>query len=321
METVQEVLEKANIVRDIKARRVLNTAPEQDSGITLDEIQKGITIERLQSLEVPVYVYGGQVTIHGTFKDDVKDLRVAGYKSVFYNHNGSLGVKYAAIDGDKKLRLEKLSRLQTIWSVNINSQGCQAYRSFQDKQQAIDCYKNTPDCFIGTKTAFAGVFGNFYVVLEIGAIYDSEFWKLVKELTGLDEETAKTKEEEAKARRAEQEAKWEKEAAERRIEDRKKEEAKKLWMTEKYAALSKTFQTIPYSGFGTYMYPFCSRFDENKKGLFVVSVEKGSFGRKMMKSHLFPTEEIDISKVNEQKAKVIAPLYENALKTKMLFKV
>lgn len=99
---LSEVLESKQIYNDDKARRVLNTAPNQQADITLKEIADGVTIERLESLTVPVYQYSTQITIHGIFKDIPNDLVVAGYKSVFYNQNKSLGVKYIAIDGAKK---------------------------------------------------------------------------------------------------------------------------------------------------------------------------------------------------------------------------
>jgi len=55
----------------------LNTSTK-DSGITLKEIESGVSIEHILLLDVPVSLYGGQLTIHGTFKDDIKELRVAG---------------------------------------------------------------------------------------------------------------------------------------------------------------------------------------------------------------------------------------------------
>jgi hypothetical protein len=64
---ISETLESAHIYNDDKARRRLNTAPNVEANITLDEIEKGVTIERLESINVPVYQYGTQITIHGTF--------------------------------------------------------------------------------------------------------------------------------------------------------------------------------------------------------------------------------------------------------------
>jgi hypothetical protein len=189
---IEEILLKANITHDDKARRVLNTAPDKFADITLKEIQKGITIERLETLSVPVYMYGTQITIHGKFTDMPDDLRVAGYKSVFKNGNGSVGIKYVAIDGDKKQLLERISRYRVEghphWGILSSSEGYIAQRIFRpdDKQACIDCYNSTPDSlFIGNKEAFKVWYGGYAVVLHIGAIYQDNLWSLITALTGI----------------------------------------------------------------------------------------------------------------------------------------
>jgi hypothetical protein len=225
---IDKVFETINITHDDKARRVLNTAPDKIADITLDEIEKGITIERLSELTVPVYRYGGQVTIHGIFKDIPDDLRVHGYKSVFRNGNGSLGVKYVAIDGDKKSLLNRISRYsKTKWGIHINSQGCEAIRVFHsndrdnDIQRLKDCFNSTPDdLYIGNKQWASLMYGGFAVIVYIGAIYQDKLWPLIHALTGIAsqaefdaikaEETAKRKADDIKyeiERKAEVEAK------------------------------------------------------------------------------------------------------------------
>ena len=191
---ITEVLDNAHITSDSKARRVLNTAPDKPSGITLSEIEQGVTIERLETLQVPVYQYSTQITIHGTFTDMPHDLRVCGYKSVILNGNKSLGVKYVAIDGAKKKLLERVASIadDTAWNVNIDSQGCEVYKIFHsqdaenDKKRTIECYKNTPDTlYIGGKRAVGLMYGGYAVILNIGAIYETNLWLLIKELTGI----------------------------------------------------------------------------------------------------------------------------------------
>lgn len=190
---IDKVFETINITHDDKARRVLNTAPDKYADITLSEIEMGITIERLSELTVPVYRYGGQVTIHGIFKDIPEDLRVHGYKSVFLNGNRSLGVKYVAIDADKKHLLHKISRYsKTKWGININSQGCEAIRVFHsndrenDIQRLKDCFNSTPDdLYVGNKQWASLMFGGFAVIIYIGAIYQDNLWTLINALTGI----------------------------------------------------------------------------------------------------------------------------------------
>jgi hypothetical protein len=193
---LHEVLESANITHDDKARRVLNTAPDKYADISLKEIQQGITIERLEALTVPVYQYGHQITIHGIFRDIPDDLVVAGYKSVFSNGNGSLGVKYVAIDGGKKVLLTRVADFsKKHWHIFTTSQGCMATRVFisadhdNDKKRAIECYQSTPDnLYAGAKEIGALMWGGYGVLIHIGAIYESNLWQLIKELTGIESE-------------------------------------------------------------------------------------------------------------------------------------
>lgn len=194
---IQDVLESAHIVHDTKARRVLNTAPNKQAGITINELESGVTIERLESLEVPVYQYSTQITIHGIFKDIPENFRVCGYKSIILNDNGSLGVRYAAIDAGKKQMLRHVSRYaKTGWSIFIDSRGCEAIKMFHtsdhdsDKVKCIECYKSTPDSlYIGGKQAVSLMYGGYAVIVHIGAIYEPNLWKLISELTGISSES------------------------------------------------------------------------------------------------------------------------------------
>jgi len=191
---ITEVLLKSNITHDDKSRRVLNTAPDKIVNITIDEIESGITIERLQSINVPVYMYGGQVTIHGIFTDIPSDLRVHGYKTVLLNQNKSLGIKYIAIDMDKKELLNTVSRFKkTRWNISRNtSDGYYAMQTFHstdhdnDKKRAIECYNSTPDnLYIGSKVVGAMMYGGYAVICYIGAIYNENLWQLIEVFTGI----------------------------------------------------------------------------------------------------------------------------------------
>lgn len=191
MSNLNEILKKSNITTDTKARRVLNTAPEKVAGITLDEIEAGVTIERLESINVPVYQYGGQITIHGIFAGIDSDLRVAGYKSVFLNGNGSLGVRYVAIDASKKDMLleanQYTDRETRQWNIFKDSTGYVAQKLFKDKQQAIDRYNSTPDTlYIGSKQVYSHPYGYYVVEIAIGVVYQVNLWALITALTGIE---------------------------------------------------------------------------------------------------------------------------------------
>ena len=323
METIDEVLGKADVVRDVKARRVLNVS-DKDSGITLEEIEKqGVTIERLLGLEVPVFTYGGQVTIHGKFNDDIgKDLRVAGYKSVFKNGNGSLGVRYVAVDGEKKRKLEDICSLGGMWWITIDSKGCQAHQSFGDKQACLDCYNSAPTDYIGTKYAFRSIYGRFYVVLEIGAVYEKDFWRLAESLSGLSEEGYKKA---CAVREAKREADWL-----RYEEERKERQAKEAELAAKRDEIkdglnknleANGYQRVAFTGPGTYVYAFASKFYPDKIGYNVVEVKKGGFGR-TLERHTLVKDIANIRKVTfDGKAKVIDDRNLEVMKKTVMFKV
>jgi hypothetical protein len=321
METMETVLEKQDILHDVKARRVLNTSGK-DSGITLKELEDGVTIETIEALQVPVYLYGGQLTIHGTFKDDIgENFRVAGYKSVFKNGNGSIGVRYVAIDAAKKIKLLEMSRLSEIWYVNIDSRGCQAHKTFRDKAQAIECYRNAPDMFVGSKQIYQSIYGNFFVVLEIGAIYEKDFYALAKALTGLDEETFKQRKAEKDKKRTEEKAVWEAEYKEElaKLEIRKQEN--KVWREERVKELETKFESCEFSGAGLYVYPFASERDADKKGFMLLKVKKGAFGKLYASQKLVKNISEIADFVPDLKAKVIDDMRTKILKAKKMFRV
>jgi len=97
-----EKLESLDCRRDEKARRVSNIAPDALAAITAEALENGVTIEELETLNVPVLYYSTQLTIHGKLPDFNPAARPAGYKAIFRNGNGSIGVKYIAIDAAKK---------------------------------------------------------------------------------------------------------------------------------------------------------------------------------------------------------------------------
>jgi len=187
---IDETLESMSIISDNKARRVLNTAPNKEAEISLEQIEQGITIETIEKLDVPAYQYSTQITIHGTFNNIPNNLRVHGYKSVFLNKNGSLGIRYMAIDGAKKELLRECSRYCNEWNVDKTSQGYEAYKLFADEEELLACYHSTPDnLYIGNKRAVKLMYGGYAVIIEIGAIYEQNTWPLIEALTGINNQS------------------------------------------------------------------------------------------------------------------------------------
>lgn len=160
--------------RDVKARRRTNTS-DVVANITAAEIEAGsITLERIQSLNVPVYLYSGQITIHGRLPDVTAGTDALGYKSVFRNGNGSLGVRYNAIDAEKKkLILDYLrhSSAEDKWRASVNSTTFLLYKKAVDIDEAKKFLDGVPEGIYGKKNIVRDpIFGTLYSVVYINAI-------------------------------------------------------------------------------------------------------------------------------------------------------
>lgn len=220
-------LESLDCRRDDKARRVLNTAPDTVANISAETLENGVTLEALEALNVPVYRYNGQVTIHGKLPDFNPEARPAGYKAIFRNGNGSIGVRYIAIDAEKKELIARAARVSASgWFPSINSQGFDLAKTFhvhdestreQVKQTALAALRSIPvSRFFGG--AYAGVLpygAGYYVCAYIGAIAAADLWPLIGEMLGVTE-TELAEKEAAKAREEEErQAKYRAECDER----------------------------------------------------------------------------------------------------------
>ncbi len=178
---LKEVLERAGVKEDDKARRVSNVS-RKTANITADEIENGVSIEALEALNVPVLKYTTQVTIHGKLPAFSESARPGGYKSIVKNGNGSVGVRYAAIDASKKNTIVEASRASEDrkYHASMNSTGLQVAARFEEKADCIAAYKAFPrDLFAGSVVAGAGMFGDYYVIAEIGAIYSKDLWAFI----------------------------------------------------------------------------------------------------------------------------------------------
>jgi hypothetical protein len=212
--TLADRLETAECRRDYKARRVSNVAPSTRANITAEELESGVTLERLDALNVPVLRYSGQVTIHGLPPDFDANARPGGYKAVVKNGNGSVGVRYGAIDAGKKALLRRCSRAveKAAWHVSITSTGCEVSRAFYamkeeeregQKAATLAALRGLPvGRFYGC--AFAGFLAygaGYFVAAEVGAIPAEEVWPLCAHFWGIASEAELVAAEAAEAAR------------------------------------------------------------------------------------------------------------------------
>ena len=110
------------------ARKEINRSNIEIPQSALDEIEtQGITSERLDTLQVPVFKYKTQITLHGHFGELSQAGRIGQYKHLVRNGNESLGIRYAAIDYAKKENI--YTRLRACgFEINHNSSEWFAYR-------------------------------------------------------------------------------------------------------------------------------------------------------------------------------------------------
>ena len=188
--------------KDDKARRVLNVAVGTLANITADTLESGVTLESLETLNVPVFRYGTQITIHGNLPRFSDSSRPGGYKSVFLNANGSLGVRYSAIDGGKKDMLARACDVGKIgWLASRSSSGFEVSQSFyvsdeatRDDQKAacLAAMRSIPaGGFFGGVTAGCLAYGSgYFCAAFIGAIPINELWGVIEFFSGIRSESA-----------------------------------------------------------------------------------------------------------------------------------
>lgn len=147
-------------------------------------MENGISIEDLEELEYPVFKYTTQITIHGLF-DIPEDRYVLGnYVNLIRNKNGSLGVKYNAIDFEKKEYLRKAC-VFSEFNFHLDSKGCSITLIKTDVEEIKALYLQEVT-FIGSKNVYKShpYFGDFYMLeYNINAIYWSDLWTFIAHLT------------------------------------------------------------------------------------------------------------------------------------------
>ncbi|MEW6214119.1 MAG: hypothetical protein AB1478_02775 [Nitrospirota bacterium] len=193
-----EIQQKIAVSDHYDPKHILNTAPTKIIPFSLlqEAEGRGIDSEKLQSLGMPIYFYRTQITIHGIPEGNI-DL-VYGYKSIIRNLNGSIGVKYSAIDAFKKMRLSKYLK-EYSWSTHRNSTEFYfvLYSAFQQNiESLIPAIKDfmviynriDRNLFYGQivlNTYYSNIFGYYAaLILRIGAINSTNVIPLVECITG-----------------------------------------------------------------------------------------------------------------------------------------
>ncbi len=239
---------------DFDSKNILNRSYITLDENILDEIDKGVTLEWLNDIKetkgIPIFKYKTQITIHGLFPE-FDTIRTFGYHNIFQNKNKSIGIKYSAIDGEKRNEIAKrLKHLGFFYRTNssdnyfgfVKDITNDNFEEIKDELYAIYKKINTK-LFYGTKQIYiAKSFGVSYLVLElrVNAILEVNVDKFCNEIGATAEVIAKRVKEVKESReriQREYEARRKEEAAfrEKQKVDRKDEldELKKLPFHEK----------------------------------------------------------------------------------------
>lgn len=178
-----------------------NTSPKAIPTAILDEIEnKGITIERIEELNAngyDIYKYATQITLHGTCDELSKSGHIDWYKCLTLNKNKSIGIKWIAVDREKKLRIIEMLK-ECGWSSKSNStelhptrikrveNADEAMRVASEWKADIDRIDHS--LFYGTSDIFLarGLWGEVYVVcnLIVNGIKECNVNKLIEQATG-----------------------------------------------------------------------------------------------------------------------------------------
>jgi len=193
----------------------LNTSPKELPLKIIENINKGITLEQLNELSVKgfdIYKYSTQITIHGIC-NELTDNNVCRYNSLILNKNKSLGVKWIAVDTEKKNEI--CTKLEYFgWTTN--------HTSLKFHPSLIKCSGNIADAkkqcndlktivnnigenmFYGSYNIYMGeIFGRYYSVLDlfINGIKKENVTPLIEKIIGMDIDTINSKIESIEAER------------------------------------------------------------------------------------------------------------------------
>jgi hypothetical protein len=235
-------------------KSILNKLNKPVNKDLLDKIEQGITIEDLESITLagfPVLKYKTQITIHGLFPE-LNNSYIFGYKNIFQNKNKSIGIKYNAIDEDKRQRIAK--RLKCLgFFYRRNSQGTEfnimemiTPENFESVKSKLLTLKNKIDSnlFYGHSCLWVGQsFGVKYLCFDlyINAIYEQNIEPFLNKL-GATIELLQAKEDQKRKEYEEYKQKYEAERLERDNKKRLSLESKaeQIKILEQYPKVEKT---------------------------------------------------------------------------------
>lgn len=191
---IEDVLE--NKTQNYDSKHILNLAPDKKiPDWVFDRLRsEGLTIEKIDELQnsgFPVCHYETQITIHGVCDSLPFRRTTNGYVTLCKNKNNSLGVRWIAVDEEKRNRIFSFLR-HYGWSHQHNS-SCDYYwkvlslteesvKMLKEEEKRID-----KTSFFGRTSLYtASLFGMRYIILEchVSGIYEKNIKRFVESMTG-----------------------------------------------------------------------------------------------------------------------------------------
>lgn len=214
------------------AKHRLNTCQRAVPQEMLDAIEAGCSLEAIEHLvgnRFDVFKYNTQITIHGIFPETSTN-RIGSYVNLVQNKNKSIGIRYSAVDCDKKQMLQDLfADCYAIcrWHASINSSSFVVQRTkrvdtaeqFAEAEAEFTAHMRSvgQDLYFGGGSVYhASLFGIVYIVEEfqINAVYAENIPALFEAISGITWADAQKRKAEADAARAAYKAQRDHEAAE-----------------------------------------------------------------------------------------------------------
>ena len=241
------------------SKHKLNTCNKVVSQELLDKIEDGCSLETLEEVAkgFDIFKYRTQITIHGLFPE-LSTRCIGRYVNIVQNKNKSVGIRYSAIDYDKKERLYELICDCTEYRITENSttfhisQWIELDTSSEEAfkapiMKAVDEIKKIDrKLFYGSVQVYVlrGLFRTYAVKeINIKCFYERNFKTIVEQVCGMSYdkviEIHNKKVEEKRQRQIE----WEKQCEESAAEAQRKREIMKAKLEE----FKRT--TPPPSGF------------------------------------------------------------------------
>ena len=278
----------------------LNRSSKKITEDILNEIEEGnissLTIKNI-SLSFPVFVYKTCLTIHGNMPE-ISRTRIGGYKNLIQNKNGSLEIRYSAIDYKQKKLISQYLKNSEYNSMENSQTGIYFIKTkrTEDKAEAIKILnelkleaENFNITGLKAKLNVTGYnyFGRYYLSLYVmPLIIEAEPLHIAAKLSNLEPSYILEK-----YNKEQQEIRERQQKAEQLNNDRKEAKlAAKTLIEDKYP-----FQSImPILG-NIYIVPIV--LNSGASGYRFYKVEKlGSFGRVILGTYCSSLMELDKTK-------------------------